>query len=351
LKKEVLKMAAMLSESDARSLAEKNIENVFDSVDEGALADGVKRYSGKVRENYILPGEKVRVLHTSDRVSVFDSVVGTVPFKGQVLDELTHWWFDRTSILVPNHVLSRPAPTLTVASQCEPLLVEMVVRAYLTGTSSTSIWTAYERGDRKFCGHPLPEGMKKDQRLPYVMVTPSTKAAQGEHDVSVSSAIAMNHLPGSQARQLALWEQINSQALALFGMGAGASDDIGLILVDTKYEFGMAPDGRVVVIDEIHTPDSSRFWEKGDYSDRFAQGRDPKSLSKQFVRDAIIAQGYDPKVGGDVPKLTDKGRIECAVRYIMLCQRITGKPFVPDTRGVKDRVYEPLKALGVVKGV
>ncbi|MBW2972492.1 phosphoribosylaminoimidazolesuccinocarboxamide synthase [Candidatus Woesearchaeota archaeon] len=344
-------MAVMLTESDARILAEKNLDNVLDVISDDAIAKGVEGYSGKVRENYVLPGKKERVLLTSDRVSVFDSVVGTVPFKGQVLDELTHWWFERTSILVPNHVRARPAPTVTVAAQCEPLLVEMVVREYLTGTSSTSIWTAYKKGERVFCGHRLPDGMKKDQRLPYVMVTPSTKAAHGEHDVSVPKdyILAKCILPGTMDEQYSLWEHLNSQSLALFGMGAAISDNIGLILVDTKYEFGITHEGRVVVIDEVHTPDSSRFWEKGDYAERFAQGRDPKSLSKQFVRDAIIALGYDPKVGGKVPKLTPESAVECAVRYIMLCQRITGRPFEPDLRPVEERVYRPLEELGVMR--
>ncbi len=338
-----------MTEEQARRIAEDNLDNVLDSIDTSCLADNVTSYSGKVRDNFILPGNAGRALLTSDRVSVFDSVVGTVPLKGQVLDEITHWWFDRTSALVPNHVKDRPSTSITLAEQCNALPVEMVVRAYLTGTSSTSIWTAYKNGSREFCGNPIPEGMEQDQRLPYVMLTPSTKAQHGDHDESVDADTAMKALPGTETEQEQLWKELRSQSMALFGMGAALSDGMGLILVDTKYEFGRTGDGRVVLIDEIHTPDSSRFWEKEDYATRFAEGRSPKSLSKQFVRNAIIGQGYDPEQGGKVPKLNDEGRIECATRYILLCQRITGKPFVPDTRPIEDRVYAPLEELGVLK--
>jgi phosphoribosylaminoimidazole-succinocarboxamide synthase len=348
-------MDGFMTENQAKELAEKNLGNVIGEIDTSNLAEGVEYYKGKVRENFSLPDGERRVLLTSDRVSVFDKVVGAVPFKGQILDEMTHWWFEKTGVLVPNHIRERPSSVVTVADECEPLLVEMVVRAYLTGTSSTSIWTAYENGAREFCGHPLPDGMKKNQRLPYVMVTPSTKAAHGEHDESISATevILRDLLPGSGHEPREMWERLNSQALALFGMGAAHSDNMGLILVDTKYEFGIAKDGRVVVFDEILTPDSSRYWEKEDYSVRFAEGKSPRSLSKQFVREEIEKLGYDPKKDQDkpVPKLHDEGRVECAVRYIMLCQRITGKPFEPDTRSVRERVYGPLEEIGVMKNL
>ncbi len=343
-----------LTEDEARKLAEDNLNNVLAVLDTSKLADGVKYEKGKVRENFVMTdklGNKKRVLVTSDRVSVFDSVVGSIPFKGQVLDDLAHWWFGETGFLVQNHVLARPSPVITIAEQCTPLKVEMVVRAYLTGTSSTSIWTAYEKGSRVFCGNCLDDGMKKNQKLPYVMITPSTKADYGGHDLSVSAddILDMKVLPGNPLEQKSLMQQLSSHALVLFGKGALLADKIGLILVDTKYEFGIAKDGRVLLIDEIHTPDSSRFWEKDSYPESFSKGKDPKQLSKQFARDAVIAKGYDPNSSAKVPMLDDKDRVECAVRYILLCQRITGKPFVPDTRPVKERVYKHLEELGVLR--
>jgi phosphoribosylaminoimidazole-succinocarboxamide synthase len=348
-------MEQFMTEDDARALARKHLNETFDRFDESKIAKGVKYYRGKVRENLSFvdkEGKRRRLLVTSDRVSVFDSVVGTIPFKGQVLDEITHWWFRQTRFMVPNHVIERVSSSVTLGEECVPLKVEMVVRNFLTGTSSTSILTAYEQGSRVFCGNHLDEGMEKNQKLPYPMVTPSTKGDQGDHDVSVSAEeiIESNTLPGSKVVQKKLWSQLHSYSISLFGIGSLLADKMGLILVDTKYEFGIAADGRVLVIDEIHTPDSSRFWEKGSYTECFLQGKEPAPLSKQFARDAVIAKGYDPKRGGKVPLLDDDDRVECAVRYIMLCQRITGRPFVPDTRSSEERVYAPLKKLGVLRG-
>jgi len=347
-------MAKFMTEKEAKKLAEKHLDNVFDSMDISRLATGVKYQKGKVRENFIMTdsdGSQERVLVTSDRVSVFDSVVGTIPFKGQVLDEIAHWWFEQTKFIVPNHVIDRPSPVVTLAKQCTPLKVEMVVRGFLTGTSSTSIWTAYEKGARTFCGQVLDQGMKRNEKLPHAMVTPSTKAETGEHDQSVSpdDIIRNDVLPGNKDVQKKVWRELNSHSLVLFGMGSLLADRMGLILVDTKYEFGLTRDGKVILIDEIHTPDSSRYWERDSYPESFRKDADPKQLSKQFARDRVIAKGYDPSKGGKVPMLDDKDRVDCAALYIMMCQRITGKTFVPDTRGVDERVYKPLKALGVMR--
>jgi len=343
-----------VAEEDVRKLAEANLNNVCEGVPADAVRDGVEQYTGKVRENFTMPDGEKRILVTTDQVSAFDARVGTIPFKGQVLDTLTHWWFEKTRPLVPDHIKERPAPVITLADECEPLMVEMVVRGYLTGSSSTSIWRAYDKDEaRIFCGHPLPDGMKKNQRLPYVMVTPSTKAAHGDHDVSISAAevLDMGLLPGDENEQEALWEHLNSQALALFGMGTAIAASQGYILVDTKYEFGRTADGRIVVIDEAHTPDSSRYWVSSDYAERFAEGQSPRSMSKQFVRNALTDMGYDPKVDAHEkpPMLTDEKRVECAVRYVMLCQELTGQRFEPDTRSVGDRVYDPLEKLAVLR--
>jgi phosphoribosylaminoimidazole-succinocarboxamide synthase len=340
-----------MTEDEARKLAEDNLDNCIDSIDSTMLPDGIEHYSGKVRENYTSNDRKTRYLLTTDRVSVFDSVVGTVPFKGQVLDEITHWWFEKTKSLVHNHAHKRLPPSITVAEQCEPLKVEMIVRAYLTGTSSTSIWTAYQEGCREFCGNALPYGMEYNQRLPYAMVTPSTKAEHGGHDESLSPQQVLERkiLPGDEQAQKAMMHMLTNQSLVLFGAGSAFLRHAGLILVDTKYEFGITRFGDVVAIDEMHTPDSSRFWEQRNYIEAMETGQDPKSISKQFVRDEILKQGYDIKKGGELPMLEDQGRIECAARYIMICQQITGERFEPDMRSVEERIYQPLAELGIMR--
>ncbi len=339
-----------MTEEEAKKNAEKNLGNISECIEPSNLAEGIIYQQGKVRENYITPYGN-RILLTTDRVSVYDSIVGTIPFKGQILDEITHWWFEKTKTLSKNHVISRPSPVITVAKQCNPLKIEMVVRAYLTGTTTTSIWTEYKNGKREFSGNQLPEGMRKNEKLPYVMITPTTKGDYGKHDepISPKDIAERNLLHGSKMEQEHLWLSLCNQSLALFGMGSALADSAGLILVDTKYEFGLTNEGEVILIDEIHTADSSRYWEKQDYGERFARGEEPMSLSKQFVRDAIINQGYDPEKDHEVPMLSDESRIECAARYIMLCQRITGKPFIPDTRPAEEKIYKPLKELGVLK--
>src|SRR6185369_13346041 len=224
------------------------------------------RYDGKVRDCYIDSERGERIIVVTDRLSAFDAVVGTIPFKGQVLNQLAQFWFELTKDLAPNHMLRVPDPNVMVARECEPLPVEMVMRSYLTGVTSTSIWKAYEAGARVFCGHPLPEGMKKNQPLPRPILTPSTKAAKGDHDVSVSKdeLLAMGRIEPE------VFERAQAIAEKLFAAGQRHAAKQGLILADTKYEMGLAKDGSIVVIDEIHTPDSSRYWYAEDYEARLA---------------------------------------------------------------------------------
>ncbi len=290
--------------------------------------DGARFYQGKVRDNYSLADGR-RVLVTTDRISAFDRVLGTLPLKGQVLSELAVFWFERTKHLAPNHLLEAPDANVMVAHECEPLPVEIVVRAYLTGVTSTSVWTAYARGDRTFCGHALPDGLRKNDPLPHAIVTPSTKAAKGGHDVSVSgeSLIAEGVLTRED------FEAVSAMALALFHAGAAHCAAQGLLLVDTKYEFGRLPahlGGGLVVMDEMHTPDSSRFWFAGSYAERHARGEEPESFDKEYVRRWLAAQGFTGD--GDVPAMPDAVRIEAARRYVEAFERITGRPFVADLR-------------------
>src|SRR5579859_2026097 len=283
-----------------------------------------EKYEGKVRDNYSTRDGR-RYIVVTDRISAFDRVLGTIPFKGQVLNRMAAWWFERTRSVAPDPVLRVPDPNVLECAECTPVLVEMVVRAFATGTTSTSLWTHYERGVRVFCGHKLPDGLKKHQKLPEPILTPTTKAPKGEHDVSGSreEILATGNV---NARD---FDEAAEVAMKLFATGQRMCAQRGLILVDTKYEFGRTTGGELVVIDEIHTPDSSRFWQAHTYEERFRAGQDPEPLDKDFVRRWYIAQGY--KGDGPAPALPDDVKIGAAERYIAAFEQITGGPFVPDT--------------------
>jgi len=303
----------------------------------------LERYDGKVRDCFIDRANRERVIVVTDRLSAFDAVVGTIPFKGQVLNQLAQFWFAKTAALAPNHMLRVPDPNVMIARECEPLPVELVMRAYLTGVTSTSIWKAYEAGARTFCGHALPEGMRKNQPLPHAILTPSTKAAKGDHDVSVSrdELLAMGRISP------ALFEQAAALAAALFAAGQRHAADRGLILADTKYEIGIdrsRPEGdQLVVIDEIHTPDSSRYWYADDYEARLAAGDEPRSLDKEYVR-RWLANEAKWSGDGPPPVMPDDVRVEAARRYIASYEIVTGETFVPDEREPIARIAAALGA-------
>ncbi len=299
----------------------------------------VTRYVGKVRDCYIDRARGERILVCTDRLSAFDQVIATIPFKGQVLNQLAQYWFEDTAAIAPNHVVGAPDPNVTIGRECEPLHAEFVMRAYLTGVTSTSVWKAYERGDREFCGHRLPEGMKKNEPLPAPILTPSTKAGKGDHDVSVSRAELLASGVISEAR----FDEAAAIAARLFAHGQARAAARGLILADTKYELGVAPDGRVVVIDEIHTPDSSRYWYADDYEARLAAGEEPRSLDKEYVRRWMVNEGgYSGD--GPPPPLPDDVRLEAARRYIRNYETVTGRTFEPDTREPVARIAAALGA-------
>lgn len=281
-----------------------------------------RKYEGKVRDNYSLPDGR-RIIVVTDRISAFDRVLGTLPFKGQLLNHVAAWWFEQSKSIAPNHMLSVPDPNAMLVRECVPLPVEMVVRAYLTGTTSTSIWVHYEAGARKFCGHDLPSGLRKHERLPTPIITPSTKAAKGGHDVSASRAeiLEMTQMSPSD------FDRAAEISLSLFHFGQQLCAERGLILVDTKYELGKTPDGEIVVIDEIHTPDSSRYWFADSYEAKMSAGQDPESFDKEHVRRFLAAQGF--MGDGPIPHIPDAIRIEASRRYAVAVEKITGAPFVP----------------------
>ncbi len=313
--------------------AQKALRMTLDATDFPELG---AKYEGKVRDNYS-SAEGKRFIVVTDRISAFDHVLGTIPFKGQILNRLAAFWFEKTKGAVPNHLLTVPDPNVLECIECEPLLVEMVVRSYLTGTTSTSIWTHYERGERVFCGHRLPDGMKKNQKLAEPILTPATKAPKGQHDVSGSrdDMLKTGNVTPSD------FDAAAELAFTLFAEGQKHCAAQGLILVDTKYEFGRTKDGRIVVIDEIHTPDSSRFWLAGSYDERFAAGQDPEPLDKDFVRRHYTLLGY---MGDGVPPpLPDDVRVGAALRYAEAFERITGTAFVPDVEAPIARIRRNLK--------
>ncbi|MEJ7598092.1 MAG: phosphoribosylaminoimidazolesuccinocarboxamide synthase [Kofleriaceae bacterium] len=299
----------------------------------------MERYDGKVRDCYIDRERGERIIIVTDRLSAFDAVVGLIPSKGQVLNQLAQFWFDQTADLAPNHMLRVPDPNVMIARECTPLPVELVMRAYLTGVTGTSIWRAYESGARTFCGHALPEGMHKNEPLPHPILTPSTKAGKGDHDVSVSrdELLAMGRI------EPALFDRAAELAAKLFAAGVRHAASRGLILADTKYEMGVTPDGTLTVIDEIHTPDSSRYWYADDYEARLAKAEEPRSLDKEYVRRWLSGEA---KWSGDGPPpvMPDEVRLEAARRYIASYELVTGKPFVPDTRPPIARIAAALGA-------
>jgi phosphoribosylaminoimidazole-succinocarboxamide synthase len=301
----------------------------------------LERYDGKVRDCFIDRERGERIIIVTDRLSAFDAVVGTIPFKGQVLNQLARFWFDKTAHIAPNHMLRVPDPNVMIARECEPLPVELVMRSYLTGVTSTSIWKAYEAGARTFCGHALPDGMHKNQPLPQPILTPSTKAAKGDHDISVSrdELLAMGRISP------ALFDRAAALAAALFAEGQRHAASRGLILADTKYEIGIdhSRGDELVVIDEIHTPDSSRYWHADDYEARLARGDEPRSLDKEYVRRWLA---NDAKWSGDgaAPVMPAEIRVEAARRYIESYEMVTGEAFVPDSREPIARIAAALGA-------
>jgi phosphoribosylaminoimidazole-succinocarboxamide synthase len=289
-----------------------------------------ERIEGKVRDSYVQGGR--RVLVATDRVSAFDVVLGTIPLKGQVLNQIAAFWFEKTRSVAPNHLLSVPDPCVSIVKECRLLPVEFVYRGYLTGSTSTSIWVRYEAGDRLYCGHPLPEGLRKHEPLPRPLLTPTTKAPQGQHDELTSK----DEIVSRGLLSAELYERAEAVTAALFRAGTEWAHSRGLILVDTKYELGLDEAGGIVVIDEIHTPDSSRYWYRDAYEQALARGRDPQALDKEYVRRWLVEQGFRGE--GRPPALPDEVRCEAARRYIEAFERITGSAFAPDLEPPVERI-------------
>ncbi len=310
------------------------IPNCLASTDFPELGE---KYVGKVRDVYVQNGRCVLI--TTDRISAFDRVLGLIPYKGQVLNQLSAWWFAQTADLLPNHLISVPDPNVTIAHEAEPLPVEIVVRGYITGVTKTSLWTMYERGERRPYGIQLPDGLRKNDPLPEPIITPTTKAAQGGHDeqVTAEEIIARGLVTAD------LWLEMEVAALALFARGQELAQRGGLILVDTKYEMGLV-NGRLTLIDEIHTPDSSRFWLADSYKPGGGILDQPVHFDKEFMREWYAERGY--RGDGEPPQMPPDFIAQVAIRYITAYEKLTKQTFVPAEQPAVARIAKNLTAKG-----
>ena len=277
-----------------------------------------KKYQGKVRDTYDL-GDKL-ILVTTDRQSAFDRLIASVPYKGQVLNLTSAWWFEETQSIVPNHLIAVPDANVMIAKKCSVFPIEFVVRAYITGTTNTALWTQYQKGVRHYCGIQFPEGMRKNQRLAAPVLTPTTKDKDHDRPISPSEIVSEGWMTAAD------WDEASSAALKLFQHGAKIAAQHGLILVDTKYEFGRDADGRIMIVDEIHTPDSSRYWLANSYEECFAAGKEPENVDKEFLR-LWFAEHCDPYNDKILPPAPEELIVTLASRYIQLNEMITGRTF------------------------
>ena len=291
-------------------------------------------YSGKVRENYY-KGDQI-VMVTSDRVSAFDHILGTIPFKGQILNEIACFWFEKTKDIIPNHFISSPDEQVLVTKKAKTLPVEVIVRQYITG----SLWREYKEGINGQYGFMLPDDLVENQKFDMPILTPSTKAEYGLHDEPISREKIVDSLVDED-----VYSKAEEYALKLFDIGQQWANKMGLILVDTKYEFGIY-EGELIVIDEIHTPDSSRYWVANEYENRFKNNQPQKMLDKENIRSWLIERGF--KGEGTPPKLSDDIRVLLAEKYIELYKTLLGKEFVPSVGDVSSRIKSNLTKNGII---
>ncbi len=294
------------------------------------------KYPGKVRDTYVLEDGRL-LLITTDRQSGFDRMLGAIPFKGQVLNRTSLHWFELTKHIVANHVLSSPHANTLIARKCRVLPIEFVVRGYLTGSTGTAIWTKYAVGEREFNGCVLPEGMKKNEPLPANLITPTTKEAEHDRPITAEEIVAEGWLTAEE------WAFCSAKALELFAFGQRIAAKHGLILVDTKYEFGVTEQGDILLIDEVHTPDSSRYWLAESYVERLAEGREPDMIDKEFFR-LWFRERCDPYKDAVLPVPPNELIAELAERYIQLFEKITGGSFEPDLRPLEATVMAAVRA-------
>ncbi len=295
-----------------------------------------KKYKGKVRDTYDL-GDQL-ILVTTDRQSAFDRVLAAVPYKGQVLNLTSVWWFKNTESIVPNHLIAVPDPNVIIAKKCTVFPIEFVVRGYITGTTNTSLWTQYNNGSRNYCGLSFAEGLKKNQKLDNPVLTPTTKEVDHDRPISPKDIVSEGWMTQAD------WDEASHYALQLFKHGMAVAAEHGLILVDTKYEFGRDQDGKIVLVDEIHTPDSSRYWLSGSYQKRFDLGMEPENIDKEFLR-LWFVDHCDPYKDKLLPKAPEDLIVTLASRYIQLYEMITNQAFEYERKPgpVADRIMNNIE--------
>ena len=300
------------------------------------------RRAGKVRVSYALDGGR-RLFVTTDRLSAFDRILAGVPYKGQVLNQLAAWWFNHTKDIVGNHFLGMPDPNATIALDVEPLPVEVIVRGHITGVTTTALWYRYNLGERRIYGYDVPDGLRKNQELPEAIITPTTKGGPTGHDerLDLDEIVARGDLTKKD------WDFVKKAALALFARGRETARKAGLILVDTKYEFGRAKDGGIILIDEVHTPDSSRFWKLDSFKSRFEAGQEPELFDKEFVRIAYAEKGY--RGDGDAPEMPKELWARTSVLYQTMFEKLTGQEFLPGEYPAGPRALRNLKREGIIQ--
>ena len=296
----------------------------------------IKKKKGKVRDQYELNDSLALI--TTDRQSAFDRVLASIPFKGQVLNLASAWWFDQTKHIIDNHVVNVADPNVIIAKRCEVFPIEFVVRGFITGSTSTSLWTVYNNGDREYCGNKLPEGLKKNEKLESNMLTPTTKEEHHDRPISPEEIVSENWMTKED------WDYCSQKALDLFEFGQKKAQENGMILVDTKYEMGRDENGKILLIDEIHTPDSSRYWITDTYEERMSSGQEPQNIDKEFLR-LWFVDNCDPYNDKELHPAPDDLVIELSSRYIYLYETITGSVFPFPDRGklVQERINENLK--------
>lgn len=317
------------------------IKSALSMAFEGSDLSLPNRSRGKVRDWYDLPDDR-RLLVTTDRLSAFDRNLAVVPYKGQVLNQLSAWWFEKTTDIIPNHVLSLPDPNVAVVKKVNPFAIEVIVRGYITGVTETALWRRYELGEREIYGYKFKDGLRKNQQLPEPIITPTTKGGLTGHDERLTCAevVELGFL------EAAKWNRIQEAAIVIFKRGQKVALEAGMILVDTKYEFGQSDDGRILLIDEVHTPDSSRFWKADSYANLFAAGQEPQNFDKEFIRRHYTDLGYRGE--GEPPQVNADLWVQASQRYIQIYELLTGKSFEPGPYPVETRLNENLKREGIL---
>ena len=334
-REDVVESALRVDEGAPMLTDERFLKELRGTLDRTSFGHLGARREGKVRDSYV-DGD-IRTIVTTDRLSASDRHVGTIPFKGQILNAIANYWFDATADIVPNHLIEVPDPNVWQVRECTPIPLEFVVRGYIAGVTTTSLWVNYEAGTRNVSGNLLPEGLRKNERLPAPILTPTTKVEVHDRNLSRAEAIADGLVTAE------LFDRCAELCFRLFARGTELAAHRGLILVDTKYELGLDGD-EIVLIDEVHTPDSSRYWYADSYDELFRSGEDQRALDKEPLREWLIEQGFHGE--GEAPVLTDEVRIATATRYILLAEELTQRPFEATELTAIERVTSALQGWG-----